>query len=110
MQKTIKFIENYHGNLAFVLNLNGTGLGVIRSLGERGIDVIGLTQKFFDYGVFSKYCRYLITPNIEDEKRYPLGRYGQPKDIAFLAVFLLSDASVWMTGSLVTIDGGVSLK
>lgn len=47
---------------------------------------------------------------IEDEKRYPLGRYGQPNDVAYLALYLLSDASVWMTGSLITIDGGVSLK
>jgi NAD(P)-dependent dehydrogenase (short-subunit alcohol dehydrogenase family) len=46
----------------------------------------------------------------EDEKRYPLGRYGKPEDIAFTAIFLLSDASVWITGSLITIDGGVSLR
>jgi NAD(P)-dependent dehydrogenase (short-subunit alcohol dehydrogenase family) len=46
----------------------------------------------------------------EDEKRYPLGRYGKPEDIAFLALYLLSDVSCWMTGSAITIDGGVSLK
>jgi NAD(P)-dependent dehydrogenase (short-subunit alcohol dehydrogenase family) len=46
----------------------------------------------------------------EDEKRYPLGRYGKPEDIAFLSIYLLSDVSCWMTGSLLTIDGGVSLK
>jgi len=45
----------------------------------------------------------------EDEKRYPLGRYGRPEDIAHLVVYLLSDASRWMTGSSITIDGGVSL-
>lgn len=45
----------------------------------------------------------------EDEKRYPLGRYGKPVDIAHLVVYLLSDASCWMTGSSITIDGGVSL-
>jgi len=46
----------------------------------------------------------------EDEKRYPLGRYGRPEDVAYLAVYLLSDASDWMTGSSITIDGGISLK
>ena len=46
----------------------------------------------------------------EDEKRYPLGRYGQPNDIAFIALYLLSDTSKWMTGSAITIDGGVSLR
>ena len=43
----------------------------------------------------------------EDEKKYPLKRYGQPEDIAGLAVYLLSDASKWMTGSNVKITGGV---
>jgi NAD(P)-dependent dehydrogenase (short-subunit alcohol dehydrogenase family) len=47
---------------------------------------------------------------IEDERRYPLGRYGEPEDIANLVIYLLSDASKWMTGSLITIDGGCSLR
>lgn len=44
-----------------------------------------------------------------DEKKYPLGRYGQPEDIAHAAAFLLSDAANWMTGSSIVIDGGISL-
>ena len=43
----------------------------------------------------------------EDEKRYPLKRYGTPEDIANLAIYLLSDASGWMTGSNIKISGGV---
>ena len=43
----------------------------------------------------------------EDEKRYPLKRYGTPEDIANLAIYLLSDASIWMTGSNINITGGV---
>ena len=35
----------------------------------------------------------------EDEKKYPLKRYGKPEDVANLSVYLLSDASAWMTGS-----------
>lgn len=42
----------------------------------------------------------------EDESKYPLKRYGTPEDIAHLAVYLLSDASTWMTGSNVEISGG----
>ncbi len=45
----------------------------------------------------------------EDEKRYPLKRYGKPEDIANLAVYLLSDASSWMTGSNLRITGGGTL-
>lgn len=44
----------------------------------------------------------------EDEKKYPLKRYGTPEDIANLAVYMLSDASAWMTGSNVKISGGVN--
>lgn len=46
----------------------------------------------------------------EEEKRYPLGRFGKPEDIAYSAVYLLSDTSFWVTGTLLTIDGGISLK
>ena len=42
----------------------------------------------------------------EAEKHYPLKRYGKPEDIAHLAVYMLSDASQWMTGSDVQITGG----
>ena len=45
-----------------------------------------------------------------DLNLYPLGRYGQPEDIARAMVFLLSDASVWMTGAELVIDGGRCLK
>lgn len=46
----------------------------------------------------------------EDAKNYPLGRYGKPEEIAAAMVYLLSDATVWMTGSKLLIDGGYSLK
>ena len=46
----------------------------------------------------------------EDAKNYPLGRYGKPEEIAFSIVYLLSDATVWMTGSQLLIDGGYSVK
>jgi 2-deoxy-D-gluconate 3-dehydrogenase len=36
----------------------------------------------------------------------PLGRMGDPDDIATVAVFLASDAARYMTGTLVTVDGG----
>lgn len=46
----------------------------------------------------------------EDEQTYPLKRYGQPEDVANLAVYMLSDASSWMTGSNVKISGGGKLS
>ena len=42
---------------------------------------------------------------IIDEKKYPLG-YGQPIDIAYSIAFLFSEASSWMTGQDIILDGG----
>ncbi len=42
----------------------------------------------------------------EAQQKYPLKRYGTPEDVAYLALYLLSDASCWMTGSCVDITGG----
>lgn len=42
----------------------------------------------------------------EAEKSYPLKRYGQPEDVANLVVYLLSEASCWMTGTDIEITGG----
>lgn len=39
--------------------------------------------------------------------RHPLGRVGEPEDVARAIAFLASDASDWMTGATVPVDGGV---
>lgn len=45
----------------------------------------------------------------KDLETYPLRRYGEPRDVALAAVYLLSDASSWMTGHSLIIDGGKTL-
>lgn len=47
---------------------------------------------------------------VEDAKNYPLGRYGKPEEVAAAMVYLLSDATMWMTGTQLLIDGGYSLR
>lgn len=44
----------------------------------------------------------------EAQLKYPLKRYGKPEDIAYLTIYLLSNASCWMTGSILDITGGES--
>ena len=52
-------------------------------------------------------------PGSAEEARYlsgvPLGRFGQPEEIAAAIVFLLSDSSGFMTGQTLFVDGGASI-
>jgi len=44
------------------------------------------------------------------ERSHPIGRVGTPEDIAAMALYLASDESSWVTGSVFTIDGGNSAQ
>ena len=46
--------------------------------------------------------------NNEDDvgRRLPLGRIGEPDDVATVALFLASDAARWITGQTLVVDGG----
>lgn len=44
-----------------------------------------------------------------DMEKYPLKRYGEPEDIALGIIYLLSDASSWVTGHSLVIDGGYTI-
>jgi NAD(P)-dependent dehydrogenase (short-subunit alcohol dehydrogenase family) len=52
--------------------------------------------------------RMQVDPNLEAMflRGIPIGRLGQPDDIKGLAIFLASDASAWITGALIPMDGG----
>lgn len=45
-----------------------------------------------------------------DKSRYPLKRYGLPEEVGYASVFLLSDASKWITGTSLLMDGGYTLN
>lgn len=46
----------------------------------------------------------------EDIKKYPLGTYGSPEDVANGCVYLLTEASKWVTGTKLVIDGGFTVQ
>jgi NAD(P)-dependent dehydrogenase (short-subunit alcohol dehydrogenase family) len=61
--------------------------------------------------IFDEYIGGIVNKdNFEEhEKKYPLG-FGTPADIANAAIYLLSDASKWVTGTVMVLDGGQSFS
>jgi NAD(P)-dependent dehydrogenase (short-subunit alcohol dehydrogenase family) len=59
-------------------------------------------------GLVKTYFARALWENNEEAvaRRLPLKRLGEPEDIAGTAVFLASDASAWMTGQTIVVDGG----
>lgn len=63
-----------------------------------------IETNFIDTGTFS-------TEDYKKElEQYPLKRYGCPDDVAYAVLYYLSDASSWVTGSSLVVDGGRMLK
>ncbi|MBW4025050.1 MAG: SDR family oxidoreductase [Proteobacteria bacterium] len=75
-----------------------------RELGPDGIRVNAIAPGLIDTDIFQG--------KLTEEKRreivagIPLGRVGQPRDVAEVAVFLASDAASYLTGTIIDINGG----
>jgi len=52
----------------------------------------------------------LVADHLICEAQHPVGRLGKTEDIGSLAVYLASDASSWLTGQDIVIDGGLTLS
>lgn len=57
---------------------------------------------------FLKFAPVKLIADAKIKQMVPLKRFGQAEEVAQLALFLASDESSYMTGSVITIDGGVS--
>ena len=76
-------------------------------LGGRKITVNAVAPGFFP----SKMTRHLLENYRETfEKACPLGRIGEPADMAGIAIFLASCAASYINGAVIPVDGGHSLK
>lgn len=88
--------------------INGIAKGMALDLAPRGIRVNCINPGVVDTNIFEK--GQITEEQLEENRKlYPLRRFGQPKDIALAVIYLLSDASSWVTGSNLIIDGGLTL-
>jgi len=88
--------------------INGLIKGMAIDLAPRMVRVNSVNPGMIDTNIYSEG---VITEEQlkEDMNRYPLKRYGKPEEVAYLVIYLLSDASSWVTGSSMLIDGGYTL-
>ena len=81
-----------------------------RELAPKKIRVNAVNPSMVNTPLVKKFQENLSPEQIAaDVKHYPLGRYGEPIDIALAIVYLLSDASAWTTGASLVIDGGSTI-
>lgn len=75
-----------------------------KELASRNINVNAIAPGFIETHMTAK-----LSQDVKDEimKRIPLGKWGSVDDIANTALFLVSDASAYITGQVVQVDGGM---
>lgn len=92
---------NYVAAKAGVIGLTKT---TAKELATRGITVNAIAPGFISTEMTAE-----LTEEIQQLmlQQIPLARFGEPKDIAAVAAFLASDASQYMTGQTLHVDGGM---
>lgn len=106
-----------NGNIATALSVYGSSKSALSSFAKYA--ALELSGKMIRCNVI---CPGRIETNLlqnqtmsaedieKDIAKYPLHRYGKPEEVAQAAVYLLSDAAKWVTGTSITIDGGRTLN
>jgi 3-oxoacyl-[acyl-carrier protein] reductase len=123
-------IEQNYGNIINISSMLG-----IRAIPKVPFSVYGVTKAgvimltksiAVEYGQYNIRCNCvapstirspILEPYLQDENAkkvlensFPLKRIGDPEDVTNAILFLASDESKWVTGTIMNIDGGISAK
>lgn len=100
--------RGYAGLAAYAATKGGLDAmtrALAREVGPRGIRVNSVAPGYLDtemtHGLDEAQRRQIV-------RRTPLGRLGRPEDVVGTVRFLLSDASRFVTGQVITVDGGIT--
>lgn len=97
----------YAASKAAVLNLTKT---LALELASKGIRVNCVSPGVIDTGLHVRVLGKKVQAHLDRLARvHPLGRLGRGEDVARAALWLLSDESAWVTGTVLVVDGGLSL-
>src|SRR3989338_7911113 len=76
-----------------------------KELAKRNITVNAIAPGFIQTDMTAKLGEKVVS---EMKNLIPLGRFGEPEDIANIALFLASDQSNYITGQVIAVDGGLA--
>ncbi len=94
---------NYSASKAGVIGFTRT---VAKELAGRNITVNAVAPGFIATDMTAALGEDILT---EVKKQIPLARLGQPQDVADAVLFLASDAASFITGHILTVDGGLTV-
>lgn len=86
--------------------INAFTLSLAKELGPSNITVNAVCPGLIDTSMNAEYSQKDLQDLIDAT---PIGRIGKPKDVANLVAFLCSDEAEFITGQIITVDGGLTL-
>lgn len=93
--------SNYSASKAGMIGMTRT---VAKELAGRKMTVNAIAPGFIETEMTGALGEVILQ---EVKKRIPAKRFGQPEEIAYAVLFLASDAAAYITGQVLTVDGGM---